>query len=399
MPGIDFLEKSHNDDDEPKLEAKHGDRPDLAWSKPEADVKDTKSTPFSFLPFLKKKPAVKAKAPFDKKKIQQSRQEILQLIKGQENSGRSSQPPTAGRAASATFRPGRLALLGWRAGRGFLVRLKEKLIKRTSLLSLKLRRPSHKEVLIDYQKVFAEEKNKRNLAALTVRPEIKAVSLAPEPTEQAKPEIKPAAKISQPAKVAPAETASEPAPLVLETNLIKGEIVSYFEWQKKILTLVGAFFIPIFLVGVIYLGLMFYQKESQAKNLALVKKFNELTDEIKREETGAEQIFSFQDELEITSEVFGQHIYWTNFFKFLEDNTIKDVYFTGFAGDTGGRYSLNALANNYGNIAEQVNAFRNNKKVTAVEAAAGELVSGDRANATKVKFTLNFSISKSIFTE
>ena len=97
--------------------------------------------------------------------------------------------------------------------------------------------------------------------------------------------------------------------------------------------------------------------------------------------------------------MFGQHIYWTNFFKFLEDNTIKDVYFTGFAGDTGGRYSLNALANNYGNIAEQVNVLKNNKKVTAVEAAAGELVSGDRDNATKVKFTLNFSISKSIFTE
>ena len=396
------MKKSHNDDDEPKLEAKHGDRPDLAWSKPEADVKDTKSTPFSFLPFLKKKPAVKAKAPFDKKKIQQSRQEILQLIKGQENSGRSSQPPTAGRAASATLRPGRLALLGWRAGRGFLARLKEKLIKR----------PSHKEVLIDYQKVFAEEKNKRNLAALTARPEIKAASLAPEPTKQAKQEIrqevkqeikqeiKPAVKISQPAKVAPAaEIESEPAPLVLETNLIKGEIVSYFDWQKKIFTLVGAFLIPVFLVGVVYLGLMFYQRESQAKNLALVKKFNELTDEVKREETGAAQILSFQDELKVTSEVFGQHIYWTNFFKFLEDNTIKDVYFTGFAGDTGGGYSLNALANNYGNIAEQVNILKNNKKVTAVEAAGGELVSGDIDNATKVKFVLSFSILKSIFTE
>ena len=390
------MEKSHNDD-EPKLEAKHGDRPDLAWSKPEADVKDTPSTPFSLLPFLKKKPAGKGKALFDKKKIQQSRQEILRLIKGHESSKQSSQPPTVGWTAPATL----LSRAG-QAGRGFLARLKEKLIKR----------PSHKEVLIDYQKVFAEEKNKRNLAALTARPEIKAASLAPEPTKQAKQEIrqevkqeikqeiKPAVKISQPAKVAPAaEIESEPAPLVLETNLIKGEIVSYFDWQKKIFTLVGAFLIPVFLVGVVYLGLMFYQRESQAKNLALVKKFNELTDEVKREETGAAQILSFQDELKVTSEVFGQHIYWTNFFKFLEDNTIKDVYFTGFAGDTGGGYSLNALANNYGNIAEQVNILKNNKKVTAVEAAGGELVSGDIDNATKVKFVLSFSILKSIFTE
>ena len=362
------MRKSHNDDDEPKLEAKHGDRPDLAWSKPEADVKDTKSTPFSFLPFLKNKPAAEGKSLFDKKKIQQSRQEILRLIKG----SKSSKPLTASRAS-----------------RGFLARLKEKLSKR----------PGHKEVLIDYQTVFAEEKNKRNLAALTVKPEIKAVEATPEPTKPAKQEIKQEAKISQPAKVAAAEIASEPAPLVLETNLIKGEIVSYFDWQKKILTLVSAFFIPIFLVGIVYLGLMFYQKESQAKNLALVKKFNELTDKIKQEEIGVEQIFSFQSKLKVASEVFGQHIYWTNFFKFLEDNTIKDVYFTGFVGDTSGRYFLDALANNYGNIAEQVDVLKNNKKVTAVEAAGGELVSGDRDNTTKVKFVLNFSILKSIFTE
>ena len=196
-----------------------------------------------------------------------------------------------------------------------------------------------------------------------------------------------------------AVTDGESVPAVLETNLIKGEIITFFEWQKKIFTLINAILIPIFLVGAIYLGLMFYQKESQAKNLELVNKFNELTAQITKEETGIKEIIDFQNRLKLVSLIFGQHIYWTNFFRFLEDNTIKEVYFGGFNGDTSGQYTLNAMAENYNNITEQINVLKSNNQIKSVTAAGGELAPSSGDKKTKVKFDLGFSILKSIFTE
>ena len=163
--------------------------------------------------------------------------------------------------------------------------------------------------------------------------------------------------------------------------------------------MINVVLIPIFLIAVIYIGLMSYQKQSQAKIQEQTKKFNELTEKIKQAEVGLKDITEFQTRLGIVSKVFAKHIYWTNFFRFLEDNTIKDVYYSGFGGDTGGKYSLDAVASTFSNISEQVDILRNNHKITDVQTSGGQFIPGDGANKTKVKFTLDLSILKDIFTE
>lgn len=198
--------------------------------------------------------------------------------------------------------------------------------------------------------------------------------------------------------VEPAKIEEKPLK-VIETNLIKGEIITFIDWHKKIVVLINVVLIPIFLIAVIYIGLMSYQKQSQAKIQEQTKKFNELTEKIKQAEVGLKDITEFQTRLGIVSKVFAKHIYWTNFFRFLEDNTIKDVYYSGFGGDTGGKYSLDAVASTFSNISEQVDILRNNHKITDVQTSGGQFIPGDGANKTKVKFTLDLSILKDIFTE
>ena len=83
----------------------------------------------------------------------------------------------------------------------------------------------------------------------------------------------------------------------------------------------------------------------------------------------------------------------------MEDNTIKDVYFVNFDGDTGGDYAMGASAADYNSIAEQVNTFKNNEKISAALAEGGELAAGNDKNKSLVKFVLNFTIGKNIFTE
>ncbi|MDP2709358.1 MAG: hypothetical protein Q8O93_04960 [bacterium] len=400
---IDFLNNQRDQDEKPKA-ADGNNRPKLNWSKPEK-VSDKKS-PFSFLPF-KDGRARSDKTPppaVDKNKLKRSRQEILDLIKRHESANSRPKEKKAGLIAS------------WG----------ENLNKRRK----------HNHVLIDYQQAFNQEKEQKSQIGeiFNLKPNQQRVALSsrlsglityikaklagpgepvkanPEPPAKAPeaqvkntaaveppPEVKQAAKDEPAPLPAPIEPAGETG-RVLQTNLIKGEIITFFDWQRKITVLIIALLAPMAAIGIIYYGLSFYQKEVQAKNQEQRQKFNELAQNIKEEEAGLKEVSAFQDKLAIISQVFSQHVYWTNFFKFLEDNTIQDVYYTAFAGDTGGDYNLEAITSGYGGIGEQLNGFKGNKFVTGAEADGGEIIEGN-ANNIKVKFNLKFSVLKSIFIE
>lgn len=418
MSDINFLNNQKRGDDQ---KPKDNKKEELAWSNPEKEAKNLKSSPFSFFSSLNKKQAgKKSVTAVDKNKIKQSREEILGLIKDHEN----SQPQVK------------------ENNRNFLSTLGEKLKKQ----------PASKEILIDYQQVFKKEKDHKNqVGQLNIKPEIenkpkpkaviktenswfkglmglfknkKIVSNTPK-KEMAKiielpkvEKIKPA-EVKETILIQPIvkkeenqaeikeikieekepEQQDEIKQRVLETNLIKGELITFFDWRSKIGVTINAILIPIFIVGAVYYGLVFYQKNQRNENIIQAQKFIELEQNIKKEEPGLKEISEFQAKLKIVSKVFQQHLYWTSFFKFLEDNTIKDVYFVNFDGDTSGSYAMDALTTNYSSIAEQVNVFRNNKKITAVLAEGGEMVAGNNKNESLVKFTLNFSVSKSIFIE
>jgi len=438
MSEIDFLGHKKNSENE-KTDAGET-KPDVAWSEPEKQARAAAGAPFSFLPFKNKpKPAAADVSPkVDNNKIKQSRQEILRLIKYHEN----SKPPVG-------------------KSKNFLSALGDKIKKQ----------PSHKEVLVDYQRVFNREKEKKNQtgrvfsnapAALRrpprlvaspesswfddfkglfkrllrlrsvrlsspksgqgkkIAPSFGAVKIISKEPPEKKPEVKPVPKVEAPI-IAPQqeekkeamEVKQEETKLpekelnyqqeergqVLETNLINEEIVTFFDWQEKIIPLASAILASIVAAAAIYYGIAFYQKSNQSKNLEQAQKFQELEKTIALEEPGVKEINVFGGKLKIVSQIFAQHLYWTNFFKFLEDNIIKNVYFTDFSGDTSGNYSLNALASSYGDIDQQVMVLKNNKDVTKVEVSGGEMVGGDEINKTLVKFILKFSISKKIFTE
>jgi len=414
MSEIDFLGHENNSETDKPREDK--EKQEIAWSEAERKKKSLKSSPFAFVPFLKKKQTTEAtetsvQTGVDKNKLKKSRQEILKLIKDHEKS-----------------LPVKRA-----KGENFFHRLNDKL--KGAL--------EHKEVLVNLERAFNQEKEKKNQIGAVFNAKSFFEQPTPpkpdkkrgaswldrllsrdknkiKPKDDAKVEVlkndaapairetKPEIKIQppKPSRENKEETMSSPAlsqdenrRFVPETNLIKGEIVTFFDWHSKAMVLIGAILAPLALIGLIYYGLIFYQKADNAKNLEQAKKFTELTQAIAQEETGLKEISAFNDRLKIVSQIFSQHLYWTNFFKFLEDNTIKDVYFTGFNGNTSGAYSLDALADNYSNIAEQVNVLKNNKKAIGAEAGGGEMTAGDGENNFKVKFNLNLSVLKNIFTE
>lgn len=420
MSDIDFLATNKRDDDQ---ESKNKDekKEKIVWSKPIIPKPAAKRTEFFSLPFLKKKapaePLAGAGQAIDKNKIRKSRREILRLIKYHQSSEAAEKnrksavkdaadaaPPASRGFGRATRRESALI----KKGRSLLARLAEKLKKRSD----------SKEVLIDYQQAFNQNKIKK------ISPEIKAakINLA-ETRREIKPEIvkapRPVAsglpaepprppdrqagkeKIEVPKKPAeaPEVQPDKSAPKVLETNLIKGEIITFFDWRRKITAMTSAVLILGFFMALIYLGLGYYQKYNQAKIKAETKKFSQLSDRIRQEEAGLEEAMEFQARLKLVSQIFSRHAYWTNFFEFLENNTINNVYYTGFDGDTGGSYSLEAMASRFSDISDQINVFESNNKITEAQTAGGEFIRGDAGHKAGVKFNLSFSILKSIFTE
>lgn len=348
MSDIDFLDKNPGEEQKPKSKVKNKSKP--VWSEPGKKAAAGGVSAFAFLPFFGKKKekaktaAAETQAPIDKNKIRRSRREILELIKMSESE------------ASGAER---------KAGKNLFAGLKERLAGR----------PNHKEVMVDYQKVFNQERVKRNSGA-------------------------PAGQSGRIVETAPEKREEEDGPgKTPETNLIRGEIITFFDWRKRIMILAAVILAAVFFVGAVHSGLLYYQKRNQNKNFEQTKKFEEITEEIRRESSGLKEISDFQKRLETVSQIFARHVYWTNFFKFLEDNTIKNVHYMGFSGDTGGGYSLEALASKFSDISEQVNVLKNNEKTVSAQAWGGELVSGDEKNKAKVKFTLDFSILKAIFTE
>lgn len=64
------------------------------------------------------------------------------------------------------------------------------------------------------------------------------------------------------------------------------------------------------------------------------------------------------DTLAALNDLLTNHIYWSNWFTFLEVHTLPNVYFTDLTGSNTGAISLEGVAEDYTAVTHQVNAFR-----------------------------------------
>lgn len=195
---------------------------------------------------------------------------------------------------------------------------------------------------------------------------------------------------------------------ILETNLIKGEIASFFNWKRGLIFLFIYIFSSCLTIAAIYEGLIFWGEKKKSNEILISDKIENLNLEIKPLEDNVKKIVDTQKKIVAAAGILKDHIYWTNFFKFLEDNTLADVYYLGgFSGDNKGDYSFSASTKDFRTILEQVNLLRPNKYVIdtsvnggsvsppKIESEDGEPKSGDITGG--VDFTLKLKIDPELF--
>ncbi len=180
-------------------------------------------------------------------------------------------------------------------------------------------------------------------------------------------------------------------PEVLDVNLVKDEIVVEFNWRKHLLSLFLTMFVAFLFIAEIYYGLSWWQKEEETKTVAINAELQLVTNQIKKINSNASDFTSFKEKLSLTKDLADHHIYWTDFFNWLEKNTLNTVTYGGFSGDVTGSYDLAATAKTFSDISWQVKAFKKDPLVDEVSVDSGSSSLGGET-ATSSESTVSFSI-------
>jgi hypothetical protein len=99
----------------------------------------------------------------------------------------------------------------------------------------------------------------------------------------------------------------------------------------------------------------------------------------------------------MSSQVLNKHVYWTKFFNFLEQNTLKNnIYYKNFKGDIYGQYVLPTVSNNVLATNFQSKIFSNNSLVSST-LISDEEINNEEINKTFINFNLNLGLNPNIF--
>lgn len=194
-------------------------------------------------------------------------------------------------------------------------------------------------------------------------------------------------------------------PEILEVNLVKDEIVVFFDWNKHLLVALLVFVFAGLFVFEVYAGLNHWEKRESAKSVIIEDETRVLKQEIINLTKQSQDALSFKDKSAAFSDILDNHIYWTRFLSWLESNTINTVKYSGFDGDLSGSYSLSATAPSYAEAAWQAKVFEDDPNVKSVridDVYSEVLVPGDGSTlnsleAGSVSFVISFEVNPDIF--
>lgn len=205
------------------------------------------------------------------------------------------------------------------------------------------------------------------------------------------------------------------SPEVLGVNLVKDELIVFFDWNKHIFLSILVFVIAALFVFEIHIGLNYWEKQESERAEILRAKTDELKLDVINLNSEHAAALSFRDKSSAFAGLLENHIYWTKFFDWLQKNTINTVTYEGFSGDLTGIYTLKAKAPSYAEASWQAKAFLNSDMVKSVSISAAESsasaqsaeeeIAGDTAtgepkkeeDAGSVSFQIDLEINPELF--
>lgn len=197
-------------------------------------------------------------------------------------------------------------------------------------------------------------------------------------------------------------------PEVLDVNLVRDEIIIFFNWKKNLIISFLLIILACLFIYEISTGLDYWEEVESLKAEKIEKQIEELKKEVVELNNKANNALLFKEKSLTFSKLLDNHIYWSNFFKWLENNTLNTVKYSGFNGTISGFYSLTATAPTYAEASWQAKVLKESPYIKDVEISSVNLIehteiteeeSGEiiETSYKNVLFTVNFQIEQSIF--
>lgn len=187
-------------------------------------------------------------------------------------------------------------------------------------------------------------------------------------------------------------------PKILEVNLIKDEASVSFDWNKNLIFAALVFIVAIALVTEVYIGLDWWEDEEANRAQPLIASAAKINSEATKLKSQTGAALTYKEKSAVFSELLNNHVYWTNFFTWLEKNTLSSVKYKSFNGGLDGVYTLEAISKTYADVSWQAKAFLNDSSVRSVEITRAESSKeGDKLKASEVNFNINLGLKPEIF--
>lgn len=179
----------------------------------------------------------------------------------------------------------------------------------------------------------------------------------------------------------------------VKPNLIKNQATVFFNWHEHFLGLILSVVISCLTLALVYVSLLVWQKERLQNNQTLIINTKAIESQIDKNEHDIREVIAFNDKLTLVASLLDNHAYWSKLLVFLENNTLKDVYYENFKGDLSGTYAIPAIARSLEAVSLQTEVMKAHGLVK--EAHYDLKPSGDAKD--KVFFTLGLSLDPEIF--
>ncbi|MFA5184037.1 MAG: hypothetical protein WC456_00760 [Patescibacteria group bacterium] len=186
-------------------------------------------------------------------------------------------------------------------------------------------------------------------------------------------------------------------PKILDVNLVKDEVQISFDWRKNGLTLFLVLAIAALFVGEIYFGLDQWEKQEARRTQILEEQVALTNAEISKLKNQIGAALAYKEKSAAFSDLLDNHVYWTNFFSWLEKNTLSSVKYEQFSGGLDGLYVLNATAKTYADVSWQVRSFLKDPLVEKATVASAEATSEGEDLTGDLNFTITLQVKPEIF--
>lgn len=190
-------------------------------------------------------------------------------------------------------------------------------------------------------------------------------------------------------------------PKILEVNLIKDEIKISFDWRKNFSVLLIVLVVSGLFLTEIYFGLDWWEKQENVRLEVISQRTAQVSQEVTKLKNAADEAMTYKDKAGEVGNLLNNHVYWSNFFSWLEKNTLSSVKYGSFKGDLSGIYTLNAKTRSFAEVSWQVKAFLKSSTTKAAEVASANLASGEGGDNEKkdreVTFNLKLEVDPEIF--